>query len=111
MYFFSLSGMALFMNVKFDGALNDQVNFQTFGSSVMLLFRLVTAAGWNDILEPLMNTRDCTVDDPANGVVGDCGSPLVATIYFTLYIIIIFLGKNITWISRRQVRLCLKYEL
>ena len=86
--------MALFMNVKFDGALNDQVNFRTFGNSVMLLFRLVTAAGWNDILDPLMNQRDCTAEDPASGTSGDCGNSVIAAIYFTLYIIIIFLGES-----------------
>ena len=83
--------MNSFMNVKLTGALNDQVNFKTFGSSMLLLFRLVTSAGWNDVLDPLMNTRDCT---PSNGAdPGDCGDPILAAIYFVLLIFILFLGK------------------
>ena len=82
--------MSSFMNVRLTGALNDQVNFRTFGSSLLLLFRLVTSAGCNDVLDPLMNTRDCT---PPNGVnPGDCGDPILAVIYFVLLIFLIFLG-------------------
>ena len=79
------------MNVKLSGALNDQVNFQTFGNSLLLLFRLVTSAGWNDVLDPLMNTNNCTVTNSTQ--VGDCGDPIVAVFYFVFFIFIVFLGK------------------
>ena len=82
--------MNSFMNVKLTGALNDQVNFKTFGSSVLLLFRLLTSAGWNDVLDPLMNTRDCTPSDGVNP--GDCGDPTLAVLYFFSYIFLVFLG-------------------
>ncbi|XP_078484779.1 sodium channel protein 1 brain-like [Ciona intestinalis] len=86
---FAILGMTMFMNVKLNGALNDQVNFQTFGNSLMVLFRLVTSAGWNDVMDPLMNTRDCiplTDNNP-----GNCGDPVAAVLYFVFYIFIIFL--------------------
>lgn len=80
------------MHVKLTGALNDVVNFQTFGNSMMVLFRLVTAAGWNDVLDPLMNTRNCT-KTASDGTPGDCGDPTLAILYFVSLIFIVFLGK------------------
>ena len=55
MVIFSILGMSSFMNVKQRDALNNMVNFETFPNSMLLLFRLMTSAGWNDILDPLMN--------------------------------------------------------
>lgn len=78
----------MFMHVKLNGALNDQVNFQTFGNALMVLFRLVTSAGWNDVLEPLMNTRNCN----SNATPSDCGDPIGAVIYFVVFIFVVFLG-------------------
>ena len=53
--------------------------------------RLVTSAGWNDVLEPLLVTPpDCDADfkDLPNG---NCGHPFVAIIYFVSFIIINFM--------------------
>uniref|UniRef100_H2ZHJ2 Sodium channel protein n=1 Tax=Ciona savignyi TaxID=51511 RepID=H2ZHJ2_CIOSA len=86
---FAILGMTMFMNVKLNGALNDQVNFQTFGNSLMVLFRLVTSAGWNDVMDPLMNTRDCEVS--SHLAPGNCGDPVAAVIYFVAFICIVFL--------------------
>ena len=55
-FIYAIIGMTLFGHVKHTGALNDQVNFETFGRSMQLLFRLTTSAGWNDVLEPLLVT-------------------------------------------------------
>jgi voltage-gated cation channel len=55
MVIFAILGMSSFMHVKKRDALNDMVNFETFPNSMLLLFRLMTSAGWNDILDPLMN--------------------------------------------------------
>nr|XP_039270948.1 sodium channel protein type 4 subunit alpha B-like [Styela clava] len=83
MIIFAILGMSFFMDVKLRGALNDIVNFRTFGNSMMLLFRLMTSAGWNDVLDPLMNDTDC---DGA-----DCGKYHFAIIYFVAYIFLVFL--------------------
>lgn len=51
-------------------------------------FRLITSAGWNDVLESLMvEPPEC---DPTyrNQSNGDCGYPLLSIIYFTSFIII-----------------------
>ena len=54
MFIFAIIGMNTFGHVKLNGALDDTVNFQTFGNSMVLLFRLATAAGWNDVLDALL---------------------------------------------------------
>lgn len=78
-------------HVRLQGALDDMVNFQTFGRSMQLLFRLMTSAGWNDVLESLMiQWPDC---DPHfnNQANGDCGHPILAITYFTSFIIISYM--------------------
>ncbi|CAK8685583.1 unnamed protein product [Clavelina lepadiformis] len=88
---FAILGVTLFMDVKLNGALNDQVNFQTFGNALMVLFRLVTSAGWNDVLDPLMNTRNCTDTGVPSTNPQGCGDPIIAVLYFVFYIFIVFL--------------------
>lgn len=83
--------MSFFGYVKHTGALNEVVNFETFGRSFVLLFRLMTSAGWNDILDPLMIAPpDC--DPNYKGLSnGNCGNKVVAMIYFGSFITVIFL--------------------
>ncbi|TMW40821.1 hypothetical protein DOY81_014099 [Sarcophaga bullata] len=90
-FIYAILGMSLFGHVKLQGALDDMVNFQTFGRSMQLLFRLMTSAGWNDVLESLMiQPPDC---DPNYNrqTNGDCGHPLLAISYFTSFIIISYM--------------------
>ncbi|XP_017866410.1 PREDICTED: sodium channel protein 60E isoform X4 [Drosophila arizonae] len=90
-FIYAILGMSLFGHVKLQGALDDMVNFQTFGRSMQLLFRLMTSAGWNDVLESLMiQPPDC---DPFfnRQTNGDCGHPLLAITYFTSFIIISYM--------------------
>ncbi|XP_061720824.1 sodium channel protein 60E isoform X2 [Cydia pomonella] len=89
-FIYAIIGMSVFGHVKEQGALDDLVNFQTFGRSMQLLFRLMTSAGWNDVLESLMITPpDCEYGDHGNN--GNCGSPLLAITYFTSFIIISYM--------------------
>lgn len=56
-----------------------------------LIFRLMTSAGWNDVLESLMVTPpDCDMHFK-NQTNGDCGHPLLAITYFTSFIIISYM--------------------
>ncbi|KAL5288421.1 hypothetical protein ACFFRR_008949 [Megaselia abdita] len=90
-FIYAILGMSLFGHVKLQGALDDMVNFQTFGRSMQLLFRLMTSAGWNDVLESLMiQPPHC---DPFfnRQTNGDCGHPLLAITYFTSFIIISYM--------------------
>ena len=98
MYIFAIVGMSSFMNVKLSGAFDEVVNFRTFGNSFLLLFRLSTSAGWNDILEPLLQTPpDCDPDNIIRDGVkvaevgGDCGTVWMTYLFMLAYIVIIFL--------------------
>ncbi|CAB3234830.1 unnamed protein product [Arctia plantaginis] len=89
-FIYAIIGMSVFGHVKEHGALNDIVNFQTFGRSMQLLFRLMTSAGWNDVLESLMiSPPECELGE--HGHNGNCGSPLLAITYFTSFIIISYM--------------------
>ena len=60
-------------------------------SQADVCFRLVTSAGWNDVLDPLMaQPPDC---DPHYKLLpnGNCGFPFVSIIYFVSFIIINFM--------------------
>ncbi|XP_068620677.1 sodium channel protein 60E [Battus philenor] len=90
-FIYAIIGMSVFGHVKEQGALDDIVNFQTFGRSMQLLFRLMTSAGWNDVLESLMiQPPDCELGDIGHSN-GNCGSPLLAITYFTSFIIISYM--------------------
>ncbi|EAT34479.1 AAEL013277-PA, partial [Aedes aegypti] len=90
-FIYAIIGMSLFGHVRQQGALDDMVNFETFGRSMQLLFRLMTSAGWNDVLESLMiQPPDCELAQDTQGN-GDCGHPLLAITYFTSFIIISYM--------------------
>lgn len=90
-FIYAIIGMSSFGYVKKTGALDDLVNFETFGSSMLLLFRISTSAGWNDVLEPLLiQPPDC--DPYYKGLHnGNCGSPWLAVVYFVTFILLTFL--------------------
>ena len=90
-FIYAIIGMSTFGHIKKQKNIDDTVNFETFARSMMLLFRLSTGAGWNDILESLMlREPDC---DPTYGGFpnGNCGYPVGAVIYLVSYIFIVFL--------------------
>lgn len=91
MFIYAIIGMSLFSHVKKSGALTEYVNFETFAKSMLLLLRLTTSAGWNDVLHGLMvEPPDCDMNYK-NLPNGNCGYPLVAVMYLVSYIIISFM--------------------
>ncbi|XP_043277863.1 sodium channel protein 60E isoform X2 [Venturia canescens] len=91
-FIYAIIGMSVFGHVRKQGALDDMVNFETFGRSMQLLFRLMTSAGWNDVLESLMvQWPDCDPTPTSRKINGDCGYPLLAITYFTSFIIISYM--------------------
>ncbi|XP_060840195.1 sodium channel protein 60E-like isoform X3 [Rhopalosiphum padi] len=90
-FIYAIIGMSVFGHVKKQKAINDMVNFETFGRSMQLLFRLMTSAGWNDVLESLMvQPPDCELESPGLPN-GNCGHPILAITYFTSFIIISYM--------------------
>lgn len=91
-FIYAIIGMSSFGYVKKTNGITDVVNFETFGNSMLLLFRVGTAAGWNTILDPLMVTPpDCNKTLDNGGPNGDCGNKFLAVFFFVSYILIIFL--------------------
>ncbi|XP_078017902.1 sodium channel protein type 4 subunit alpha B isoform X2 [Epinephelus lanceolatus] len=94
MFIFSIFGMSNFAYVRKEAMIDDMFNFETFGNSMICLFMITTSAGWDGLLNPIMNTPpDCDPDleNPGSLVRGDCGSPGIGIIFFTTYIIMSFL--------------------
>ena len=91
MFIYSAVGMNLFKDVKHNGAINEFVNFETFGRSFLLLFRLATSAGWNDITDACsIQPPDC--DPNYKGYDnGNCGESVSAQFYFSSFIVVSFL--------------------
>ena len=95
-FIYAVLGMTIFQNVRFNKDLNKVVNFQTFWSSVGVLFRISTAAGWNLVLNATMTEEPPTCNPnlvfkgQENGITkGDCGNKMVAIIFFVSYIMLL----------------------
>ncbi|XP_076443926.1 sodium channel protein 1 brain-like [Babylonia areolata] len=96
LYIYAIFGMFLFSNIKISGALTPMMNFRSFKGSALLLLSLSTAAGWNDVLEPLLlqppfcNDTHFRYDDGHVKKIsgGDCGNHYMAVPYMVSYIIL-----------------------
>ncbi|XP_078531191.1 sodium channel protein 1 brain-like [Lissotriton helveticus] len=77
MSIYAVLGMALFSNLPRTDVITDMVNFETFKNSVILLFRLATAAGWNDILRQMLQSQ--------------LQAPVVCILFMLSYVLITFI--------------------
>ncbi|XP_052452503.1 sodium channel, voltage gated, type V-like, alpha b isoform X1 [Carassius gibelio] len=95
MFIYAIFGMANFAYVKKQGGIDDMFNFETFGNSMICLFQITTSAGWDNLLNPILNNspEECDPYVPHTGtnVRGNCGNPSVGITFFVTYIIISFL--------------------
>ncbi|KAL8164881.1 UNVERIFIED_CONTAM: Sodium channel protein type 5 subunit alpha [Gekko kuhli] len=94
MFIYAIFGMANFAYVKKEHGIDDMFNFQTFANSMLCLFQITTSAGWDGLLNPILNTGPPYCDpygNHTNNSKGDCGSPAVGILFFVTYIIISFL--------------------
>ncbi|XP_018124490.1 sodium channel protein type 4 subunit alpha isoform X3 [Xenopus laevis] len=95
MFIYAIFGMSNFAYVKMEGGIDDMFNFQTFGNSMICLFQITTSAGWDGLLNPILNSGppDCEPDiaNPGSPTLGNCGNPSVGICFFVSYIIISFL--------------------
>lgn len=92
-FIYAIMAMNLFGQLAHRGAINEIVNFETFGSSMCLLFRISTAAGWNGVLDAAMVQPPlCDPTKGSGGISkGNCGNKLVAVLFFVSYIVLIVL--------------------
>ncbi|XP_065366017.1 sodium channel protein para isoform X8 [Calliphora vicina] len=91
MFIFAIFGMSFFMHVKEKGGINDVYNFKTFGQSMILLFQMSTSAGWDGVLDAIINEENCDPPDNDKGYPGNCGSATVGITFLLSYLVISFL--------------------
>ncbi|KAK8395290.1 hypothetical protein O3P69_006178 [Scylla paramamosain] len=91
MFIFAIFGMSFFMNVKHTGGLDSVYNFETFFQSFILLFQMMTSAGWDGVLSGIVNEKDCKPPDPEVGDPGNCGNQAIGIAYLLGYLVISFL--------------------
>ncbi|XP_030630528.1 sodium channel, voltage gated, type XII, alpha a [Chanos chanos] len=95
MFIYAIFGMANFAYVKKQGGIDDMFNFETFGNSIICLFQITTSAGWDNLLDPILNNspEECnpTITNTGTNTKGNCGNPSVGITFFVSYIIISFL--------------------
>lgn len=91
LFIYAIIGMTSFGHVKKMGAIDNVVNFETFGQSMLVLFRLSTSAGWNEVLESLM-LQPPNCDPKFKGLPnGNCGQPFLAVLYMVSFILVTFM--------------------
>ncbi|XP_075226668.1 sodium voltage-gated channel paralytic [Lycorma delicatula] len=91
MFIFAIFGMSFFMHVKEKNGIDAVYNFKTFGQSMILLFQMSTSAGWDGVLDGIINEEDCDRPDPEMGSPGNCGSSTVGIAFLLSYLVISFL--------------------
>ncbi|KAK7163705.1 hypothetical protein R3I93_007688 [Phoxinus phoxinus] len=95
MFIYAIFGMANFAYVKKQGGIDDMFNFETFGNSIISLFQITTSAGWDNLLDPILNNspEECSsiFINTGTNTKGNCGNPSVGITFFVSYIIISFL--------------------
>uniref|UniRef100_A0A8C0YSN9 Sodium channel protein n=1 Tax=Cyprinus carpio carpio TaxID=630221 RepID=A0A8C0YSN9_CYPCA len=95
MFIYAIFGMANFAYVKKQGGIDDMFNFETFGNSMICLFQITTSAGWDNLLDPILNNspEECSSSyiNTGTNTKGNCGNPSVGIAFFVSYIIISFL--------------------
>ncbi|XP_028841801.1 sodium channel protein type 4 subunit alpha-like [Denticeps clupeoides] len=95
MFVYSIFGMFQFPFLKEESLVNDLFNFKTFGNSIMTMFTIATWAGWDGLLNPMLNSGppECHPDleHPGFNIRGNCGSPALGIVFVCSYIVISFL--------------------
>ncbi|XP_056243643.1 sodium channel protein type 4 subunit alpha B-like isoform X2 [Seriola aureovittata] len=88
LFTYSIFGMFTFAYMRKE---NQLYFFESFGSSMMCLFTMTIATGWDSVLRPILNTPpDCDpyMQNPGSTVIGNCGSPTLGIIFFSSYIML-----------------------
>jgi hypothetical protein len=82
-FIFAVIGMNLFNGIKFQGFLNSDANFDTFGGSFMTLFRCSTGESYNGIMHDVMIAPPYCDEE-----VGNCGAGDFPAIYFVMFFVL-----------------------
>ena len=91
MFIFAIFGMSFFMNVKHTAGLDEVYNFETFFQSFILLFQMMTSAGWDGVLSGIVNEEECKQPNTDIGDPGNCGNVAIGIGYLISYLVVSFL--------------------
>ncbi len=105
MYLFAIIGVFLFSGIKLQTYIEGHANFQNFWTAFLVVFRLSTFDGWNDLMHDAMRGHsqyfDC-VDYPtydnihANGDVPlGCGMSYAPAFFISLIVVVPFIFLNL----------------
>lgn len=105
MYLYAIVGVFLFSGIKLQTYIAGHANFQNFWTAFLVIFRLSTFDGWNDLMHDAMRGRaqyfDCmdypTFDDiNANGgVANGCGVSYAPAFFISLIVVLPFIFLNL----------------
>lgn len=56
LFIYTILGMELFAYTQLQNYINNDVNYTTFGKSILTLFRSATGEGWNFIMDDMLRT-------------------------------------------------------
>uniref|UniRef100_F1M9X1 Sodium channel protein n=1 Tax=Rattus norvegicus TaxID=10116 RepID=F1M9X1_RAT len=87
MFIYAIFGMSWFSKVKKGSGIDDIFNFETFTGSMLCLFQITTSAGWDTLLNPMLEAKEHCNSSSQDS----CQQPQIAVVYFVSYIIISFL--------------------
>lgn len=98
-FIFAIVARQLFGGIKFGPAMNHFSNFRTFGSSVLLLFQIMSGDDWHLTMTDCMTTKPwCSerVYERTGALVSDCGSVPSASFFFATYVtLVVFVFLNL----------------
>ena len=84
LYVYAVLGMNLFGELEHSTYLTAYVNFETFGSSLQLLFRVFTGDSWSDVQ---LGTAGCGAPS-TDSAKADCGVGVFSALYFITFIVL-----------------------
>ncbi|KAG0025903.1 calcium channel protein [Podila clonocystis] len=74
---------------------SDHVNFRNVGNSMLMMARMSTGEGWNDLMHDFAVERPQCVNQPTNYLLSDCGSTGWSyTLFITFNIISMYIFTN-----------------
>lgn len=98
-FIFAVIARQLFGGVKFGPSMNRFSNFRTFGSTVLLLFQIMSGDDWHLTMTDCMTAKPfCSerVYRKTGTVVTDCGSVPAASLFFVTYVtLVVFIFLNL----------------
>ena len=92
MFMYAVLGLSLFTFVAHGEMITPQRNFETFGSSCLLLFQVLTGDAWSGLMADAMleeASGECSVSD------GNCGTPLALPYFITFQLLGSFVFLNL----------------